>query len=377
MSEYEESPNNKPDNMQRSRETGARMAARAIGSATGRHEQVASVPDFMQILSGIPNRFSDDLNIEQQHDYREASETRWASLRKAVGRWCGVTEEAITEQWVSELLDEFARQPAPPQTSNLPSDYRRVYAAMLWEHLQGARPATIKEVARQYGWIYGVTELTSVREAVVRYAAKTRKTGTVYNNVGDQSTPRKVRGENNKPPDLQYLNKLNRDIEDRALMDYKRPEKKRNSTVDRERRANVLQKYLGGNIGAYRRMLSLSAEVVVDEESEEQAKSALLGAVREMVKPSVRATLPHDLRLNISIEARWLVRLCGKELVTDGSQWFLRPEHSLTLQDIRDRVYRESPPNHKTQAAERTERIVLDALDKVTEYKKRMVPNRR
>lgn len=378
MTEYEELPRIEPDRIQYSNEdTGAQMAKRVLESTVAlpdNDEQAAAMPDFTQILRGVPNRFSEGLDAKQQHDYREASGIRWDSLRNTIAVKCGIAPEIITEEWVLDLLDSFARQPAAPQKSKLPKDYKVMYAAMLWEHLQGAPPAEIKKAAKQRDWIYGVTEIYPIRQAVVRYAIATRKVGLVYENAVAVQMPYSskttTRGKE-RLPDREYLDRLNREIEDEAIAAYRRPEIGLNLPAERLRVANLLGHQLEGNLGAYYEILNLLPEVIVEDEDRTQARTTLFATVSEMARPSVSGTLPEELRLDIE-EARWLVMLCGKELVTQGDKRFVRNSKRPfgTIQDIRNHAHLELLGKKSTLTPEEAERTTLAALDKVVQYKK-------
>lgn len=336
-------------------------------------ERAANLPDFTQVLVGVPNKFSEGLSEEQRLKYRQNSDHRWEKVRQALSAKCGEAPEAITEEWVLELLDDFAQQPGTlPSREKYPPDHKRLFAAMLWEYLQGAAIGDIKEVAKQNNWIYGVTEMTKVQQDVARYAGMTRKEDAQINiketlaftYLGAAAT------RNSGMPDREYLYAQNRQAEDVALQLYT-PEKKRDDggVNARIRRATALQEQFGGNTGAYLQMLNVLPGVIVEEEERQEVRAKLLSAIVEMVRPSIHSTLPSDLQLNMTTEARWLVLLCGKRLVRRNDQWFLADVRPDTLRDIRDTAYREHMTNKNSQTADDVERSVLLALDKVVEYR--------
>lgn len=303
-------------------------------------------------LAELPGIFSQNMNIPDISYYVGMTMNRWQSLFKALGDKYDdsiIPEGANKLFWVIEELERYAER----------GEVQSVSAAMLIKYLEGSPPSGISRIlGRKLGDNYA--EMLTIRDRFIRFI------GTADSEIKPPS-----RSKNQNIGAVSVATAL----ADPAVKEQPLPEIKRDTTIERSRLAKLLTQYLTGNKGAYQEMLSLTAEVIVNNEHRSQARASLFEVVGEMVRPSVSNKLPDNLKLDIATEASWLMLFCGKELVEIEGSWFSKNSRPYTLQGIRDYVFRERTGGKLSLSPNQVETKVLTALSKVIEYKKLIKPS--
>jgi hypothetical protein len=240
-------------------------------------------------------------------------------------------------------------------------------AAMLWEYLQGTPADTIQRAAYIVDRTY-IAKVGSIRTVFLSFIERKYQKEFQHR---VQSLPRKSSSRTlSDEALLANTSQMGRDYEQEALEAYRQSRKPelRNSDAERSGLCTRLTAKLGGNQGAYRKIFSLVAEVVVEDEDLSDARGRLWVAVERNLQqaPSQAAAA----RLN-NEEVKWLAPLCGKKLVPDPKTKSLSVEDMQpeTLNDMRIKannlytrnMYGEQPP----RSADDVEFIILEACRKL------------
>lgn len=330
-------------------------------------EQASRAEAYKTLLEGVLTKDSPELTRNERLHYEEEAENRLQSLTRTLELKTGREMEEFNREKIDELLGEFAAQDSEDRRKRLTPEYQMMRAAMLAKYLQGADGRAIQQAAMTVDAVY-TAKVSSVRQAFVVFVeAKYR------NEFGQpMRSPNLPRGRKSTgAEELQTRTaNMNRNAEQAALVGYKQsksPETHSNE-VTRAFICTRLGTLLGGNMGAYRKVFNLMAEVIVTDTDLRDARRRLWGAVGHNL--TMQGMPADDLRLT-NEEVKWVAPLCGKKLVVDPNTKRLvavdaKPE---TLADVKVLAHRLYTGNAYGKQPRRTaaeaEGMILSAAQKL------------
>lgn len=330
-------------------------------------EQAVRAEAYKTLLEGVGTKDSPELTRNERLYFGEEAEKRLQSLASTLELKTGREAKEFNRDRIDELLGEFAAQDLNDRRKRLTPEYQMMRTAMLAKYLQGANAETIQRAAKAVDTAY-TAKVSSVRQAFVVFVeARYRKEfGQQVTPQGSQGSRRGVGAES-----LQVTTaKMNRRKEAVALVKYeqsKNPETHSNE-VARAFICTRLGALLGGNMGAYRKVFNLMAEVIVTDTDLRDARRRLWGAVGHNL--TMQGMPADDLRLT-NEEVKWFAPLCGKKLVVDPNTKRLvavdaKPE---TLADVKVLAHRLYTGNAYGKQPRRTaaeaESMILSAAQKL------------
>ncbi len=305
---------------------------------------LVNISRYYNELSELPDMFSRTSDTNQQISYAEEAIARWKSLFDAIATKYG---EAIVPEgveyfaWVIDRLERYASSGEIPAT----------YAAMLLKYFEGAQPSQIRRLlSSKLG--DNDKEIQTIRRYFINSLGRS-----------DEELGRN-NGANDHRLGTAALKSLARPAEEtKEAPVYIRP----NVTYT----VNQLVSNFGGNKGVYQRMFDLVADFRVSDEDTQTVQNTLFKVVSEMVRPSQRARLPESIRIDIESEARWLVILCGRELVKGEDGWKSRPsKRRPSIEGVRNFAILMSKLRQSNTTPDEAEMATMSALAKMIEYQK-------
>lgn len=298
---------------------------------------------YYREVADLPGMFSRDIPVSDLEVYAGTATARWQSLFDAIAdkyKTNIIPESANSFDWVVERLERYAAS----------SEGSAIHAAMLLKYLEGTMPSAL---VRVLGPKLGDNDrdIQAIRRYFVSSLGQT-----------DEELAYKSGKRSNKNLGVITV-KASVQTPERAV------EVAQDTKARRIHLANQLASSLGGNKGVYQKMLNLIADFIVSDDDLKSAQNGLFEIVKNMVRPSVSAKLPESLRIDIGLEARWLLLLCGKELVEENGKWYTRPTSKPpTLEGVRNVAHFQRLVQKTGPSPAAAEAAVMSALGKVVEY---------